>query len=120
MQKVGQQGADPLWTIFERKVNVNLRLIRLTIWSRVVLLSLGVLALFVFWPGRLMGEMKRRYPFMTLSLRGAFVAALVTLAANDSGIVAAATLLLPATLVALLLLPEVAAGVGGGERAEAG
>jgi len=122
VQKVGQQGTDPLWSTFERKVSVNLRLIRLTIWSRVVLLSFGVLALFVFYPSRLMGEMKRRYPFMTLSLRGAFVAALATLVVNDSGIVAAATLLLPATLVTLLLLPSVTADVAmtPGERAGEG
>ena len=40
---------------------------------------------------------------------------------NDSGIVAAATLLLPATLVALLLLPGVAAGLArGGEEPQEG
>ena len=113
VQKVGQAGTDPLWNTFERKVSVNMRLIRLTIWSRVVMLSFGVLALFVFYPSKLMSEVRRRNPFLSLSLRAAFVAALTTLVVNDSGIVAAATLLLPATLVTLLLLPPVTSDLAG-------
>ncbi len=42
VQTVNESGTDPLWALFGRKAAINLRLIRLTVWSRVVFVAAGL------------------------------------------------------------------------------
>src|SRR5690606_17798862 len=52
MQQAASAGADPLWELFGRKLAMNWRLIRLTVWSRVVFLAFALLAAAAFVPNR--------------------------------------------------------------------
>lgn len=103
VQAVGESGADPLWEIFGRKVAVNLRLIRLTIWSRVVLLSAALLGALLLWPNRLTQALTKQHPWVLQLTKASMIAATTTLAVNDSGVVAASTLLLLPVLTVLSL-----------------
>ena len=83
-----------------RKLALNGRLVRHSLYSRVAVAAMLVVAA-ALWrgAGRLFDGMGRR-PALRVALEAGAVGALVALAANDSGITSAATALLgPATLV---------------------
>lgn len=105
VRMVGAEGGDPLWRLFERKLEMNARLIRLTVWSRAFFVSLLAALLFTFIRPRTVRRLLHAYPYMGRALRGSLAGALVALAVNDSGIVAAATLMIPviSTLLYLVL-----------------
>lgn len=92
---IEKQGADPLWTLVERKISMNMRLIRLTVWSRAFFVSLLSALVFVFYPPRLVRDMLSKTPYIGLCIRGSLVGAVAILLANDSGIVASATFMIP-------------------------
>lgn len=108
VQTVNESGTDPLWALFGRKAAINLRLIRLTVWSRVVFVALGFLVAAVFTPNWFHRKLAARYPGLVAMTKTCAVASLVALVANDSGVVAAATLLLWPVLTVLSVSPEVA------------
>lgn len=86
------------WTgiaeIAMRKFATNLRLIRYTIWSRALLCGLGLLAVLLRYPvGRISG-FRRDYPKLYLCLLAMIAGSFVALICNDSGIVAAATMMI--------------------------
>jgi len=105
MKSTQDLGADPLWSMFGRKLAVNWRLIRLTVWSRVVFVALALLAVTAFVPNRLGGELERRFPGLIEMTKAAVAASLVALVVNDSGVVAASTLLLWPVLTVLSVAP---------------
>lgn len=109
VQQVAGEGADPLWTLFERKLAVNVRLIRLTIWSRAFFISLLAAALLMVYPPRLIRRFFATYPYLGLAVKGSMIAALTALVVNDSGIVAAATLMIPVISILLDLVLRLAA-----------
>lgn len=87
-------GLQEAYHIVERKVAMNVKLLRHTIWSRLFLASLGGLALLFYRPIGRMQAFKRHYPYLFSGLVGIVMASLVTLVFNDSGVVAAATLMI--------------------------
>lgn len=78
-------------TIIMRKLQVNIKLIRYTIWSRVFIVILLVLATFIYFPVGAMKELFARRPIILKGFVAIVTAALVALIINDSGIVAAST-----------------------------
>ncbi len=78
-------------TIITRKLQVNIKLIRYTIWSRVFIVILLVLATFIYFPVGAMKDLFTRRPIILKGFVGIVTAALVALIVNDSGIVAAST-----------------------------
>ena len=108
VQSVSDTGTDPLWTLFGRKVAVNLRLIRLTVWSRVVFVAFAFLVASVFTPNWFYRGLSSRFPGLVEMTKAAVIGSLVALVANDSGVVAASTLLLWPVLTVLWVSPEVA------------
>lgn len=112
MQSAADSGTDPLWSMFGRKLAVNWRLIRLTVWSRVLFVAFALLAVAVFLPNRFGAELARRLPSLSQMTKTAVTASLVALAVNDSGVVAASTLLLWPVLTLLAAGPGVFASGG--------
>lgn len=94
VERMGDDGTDPLWTLFERKLSVNLKLIRLTVWSRVALSSFALLGVTLFHPNWLASALHRERPWLFRMARTAVLCALAALIFNDSGVVAASTLAL--------------------------
>lgn len=86
---------DWLWLkdIVSRKLAVNLRLLRWTIWTRVLLAMMVYLFLLVKKPGPGLRLFFQEYPFLKAGIYGTLAGSAVTIFVNDSGVVAAATLL---------------------------
>jgi len=97
-------GWTGLWEIILRKVNMNLKLIRYTIWSRVFLVMLGALGVAFYRPVGLMHKVRRMYPAVFQGLLGILIGSGVALAVNDSGIVAAATMMIFGTAPLIYLI----------------
>jgi hypothetical protein len=89
--------ADPkeFLLVVERKLAMNWRLIRWSLWSK-AFAALFAAALWIFFSQR--RQLAQRFGRFWPQVRGALAAALAALALNDSGIVAAATTLLFMTL----------------------
>ncbi len=116
-------GDQPLREILEtarRKMELNLRLLGWTVWTR-VFLGTGALFAWLLWtrPGPLQAVLNRR-PGLEASLLGALVGSLAALILNDSGVVAAATwLIFPAFGLLIIVVEEGAnsdGDTGGRER----
>lgn len=96
-------GPAALVDIVRRKASMNLKLIRYTVWTRALLAFLGAVAVLWVRPVGLARRLMRAHPGFTSSLAACLVAAAVAILANDSGIVAAALLVLYPSLVLLYL-----------------
>lgn len=84
-------GAGEIINIIHRKLSMNIKLIRHTIWSRIFLASLFALAILFYRPVGVMQSLNSRYPELYRGFIGVVTASLLALAFNDSGVVAAAT-----------------------------
>jgi hypothetical protein len=87
-----------------RKLNTNIKLLRYTIWSQVLLVSLGVIGLLMFRPPAIFKTLTQENPYISAGIKAALISSLVTLLVNDSGVVSAATLLVPVTPTFLYLV----------------
>jgi hypothetical protein len=92
------------FTIITRKLGMNVKLIKYTIWSRVFLVMLVVLALLVYRPVGALCRLRQERPMIIKGFAGIISAALVGLIINDSGIVAAATTSIYIVVPLLLLV----------------
>lgn len=89
---VADQGPSALLGVFQRKLAMNYKLIiGVTVWARVFLGAIIVLAILFYRPVGVMAKIRQKYPILFRGLSGAMVAVLLVLLVNDSGIVAAAT-----------------------------
>ena len=77
--------------IIQRKWAMNMKLLRYTVWSRVLLASLVVLALLFYRPRGIMEKIRTNNPYLFKGFIGVVTGAIVAFAFNDSGVVAAAT-----------------------------
>lgn len=91
---VAAEGIGALNEVALRKLSTNLRLIRYTIWTRVLLASIVVLAALSYRPSDLLKKIFSDHPYMYRGLISGLVGTFFVLIANDSGIVAAATLII--------------------------
>ena len=91
---VRQEGWHAIVSVVARKLDMNLMLIRMSLWSDVALAALALLGVAVaVRPARLVGALQERFwlaPAVVSSAAGAAAA----FALNDSGVVAAAMVLL--------------------------
>lgn len=88
---IAANGWNEAWQIIYRKLAMNLRLIRYTIWSRVFLAALITLAFLLLYPKGIMAKLAKEHTSLVNGCTGGVLAAFAALVFNDSGIVAAAT-----------------------------
>ncbi|NMB01171.1 MAG: hypothetical protein GX971_06580 [Firmicutes bacterium] len=86
-----REGFAALLLVIERKLAMNLRLMRFSIWSRALLVTLGVMAASLIWPSKFIFWLKEHHPFMAKGIAGVVIGSIFALIFNDSGVVAAAT-----------------------------
>jgi hypothetical protein len=104
---IQSRGLVAFQEIISRKLSMNYRLIKYTIWTRVYLGSLLALGILFYRPVDILGRVLRRYPVVAAGLEGSLVAALAALVFNDSGIVAASTaIIFPAATLFYLVMKE--------------
>ncbi len=77
--------------IIGRKIEMNIKLIKYTIWSRVLLASIGIMGVLFYRPTGVMESIKRKFPYVFIGLIGVTVGSGTALIFNDSGVVSAAT-----------------------------
>jgi len=94
--------------IISRKLTMNIRLIRYTIWSRVFLISVTAVTLLFFRPAGVFAIIRKKLPFFSSGYYAILAAALAALIFNDSGIVAAATMMIygAAPMIFLVLMEK--------------
>jgi hypothetical protein len=91
---IRKEGARSALDIIKRKAATNFKLIQWTIWSKVFIVSLLIFA-FVF--SKPIGVFKRitaKYPSITSGIYAIVTGSVVALVFNDSGVVAAATMII--------------------------
>lgn len=93
-QSVLDSGPKILLNVVYRKVAMNVKLIRWTIWSRVFLALLAALAVLSFRPVGIFRYISRQYPYFHRGLLAVIVGSGAALVFNDSGIVAAAMMMI--------------------------
>jgi len=86
-----QNGIGELFKIFERKISMNIKLFRYTIWTRVLLTCIFVVAVLFYRPLGILKDVVSRHRNLSKGLIGGTVGSIAALLANDSGVVAAAT-----------------------------
>jgi hypothetical protein len=84
-------GPEEIGKIITRKWEMNIKLVRYTIWSRIFLASLGALALLFYFPVGVMQSIKDNYPDLYKGFIGVVTGSILAFLFNDSGVVAAAT-----------------------------
>jgi len=90
-QLILQNGPGEMLTIITRKLSMNIKLIKYTIWSRVFLASLASLVILFYRPVGVMQRIFSRYTDMYIGFIGVTTASIMAFIFNDSGVVAAAT-----------------------------
>jgi hypothetical protein len=76
-----------------RKMSMNLKLLRWTIWTRVLLAMIIYLIILVRKPLPKLKDFFEANPYLRAGIYGALAGCLITMFVNDSGVVAAATML---------------------------
>ncbi|HAU32609.1 MAG TPA: hypothetical protein DCW46_10240 [Desulfotomaculum sp.] len=100
-------GWQEIKNIIVRKTEMNLKLIRYTIWTRIFIASLGSLALLFYRPVGVMATIRKKHPDLYKGFVGVVTASIVALIFNDAGIVAAATtMIFGAPPIVYLVLQE--------------
>ncbi|WP_408954796.1 hypothetical protein [Natroniella sp. ANB-PHB2] len=87
-------GPRNLLLIMYRKLSMNFKLLGWTIWSKVLLSFILILILLFKKPQGMLKEILERYPNLSAGFSGLLIGSIITMLINDSGVVAAATLLL--------------------------
>ncbi|OAT85483.1 hypothetical protein [Desulfotomaculum copahuensis] len=86
-----QGGWPVILDIIRRKSEMNIRLVRYTIWSRILLASIGSLAILFYRPVGVMAAIRNKYPDLYKGFIGVTLGSILAFIFNDSGVVAAAT-----------------------------
>ena len=103
MARLVEEGPGYAWEVYSGKMSMNLRLIRYTIWSRVLITSLVALAIALRVPRGVFAKLAARQPSLMTGIKGATLGSLFALVVNDSGVVAAATTMIFASTTILAL-----------------
>jgi drug/metabolite transporter (DMT)-like permease len=97
---------DLIIGIIVRKLQMNLNLIRVSAWGKVLLTGIFVLSVLLFKPKGVFSAWQETRPVWMGGFTAIIIGAIVALALNDSGIVAAGTMIVYAAAPILLLVSE--------------
>lgn len=101
-----RDGVSALGLIIQRKLAMNVRLLRYSIWSRALLVTLGVMAASFIWPSKFIFWLTENHPSAAKGIGGVVISSFAAFLFNDSGVVAAATCLTFGATPLLLLAME--------------
>ncbi|MEC9489237.1 MAG: hypothetical protein UMV23_07140 [Halanaerobium sp.] len=97
-------GPAYLWEVIRRKVAMNIKLLRWTIWTRVLLAFMLTLLILLKKPIGVLKRLQAERPFFMSALKSVLLGSLITMLVNDSGVVAAATMLFPGIFILVNLV----------------
>ncbi|MBM7624655.1 hypothetical protein [Sporohalobacter salinus] len=87
-------GFSVIAKIASRKLKMNLKLLRWTIWTKVIIAFIIILAIMFRYPVGVVKNIIDDYSYLRYGFGGVICGSIVTMLVNDSGVVATATLLL--------------------------
>jgi hypothetical protein len=88
---IKDNGIAVLYSTLARKAAMNLKLIKYTIWTKVLLCIIVIITIMFFKPVRLLHSIFKKYAYFTAAWLGISAGSITGLLVNDSGIVMAAT-----------------------------
>ncbi|MFW5998186.1 MAG: hypothetical protein ACOC4G_07500 [Bacillota bacterium] len=106
IEKLFSGNQNIIINIILRKVRINLRLLKWTIWTKVLLGFILYLFIIFLYPKRKLKKFLAYYPEFAASIYGGLAGSFITMLVNDSGVVAAATILFFPVLCFLYLYQE--------------
>ncbi|WP_048600888.1 hypothetical protein [Rubeoparvulum massiliense] len=107
LEKILAGDSAYLWEIIQRKWQMNWRLIQISMWSKLFIVSLFILLFFsIYQQTKWWHSLHEQSPVGGRGITSVLVASIVALIFNDSGIVAAAIMLLYAVVPLLIMKLE--------------
>ena len=106
VQLVAGDGLGVLLLIIKRKLEMNFKLLRYSIWSRALIVALVGMGASFIWPSKFIFWLRKTYPLIAKGIGGVVIGSIAALVFNDSGVVAAATCLSFGSSTLLLLALE--------------
>ena len=100
---VRSDGLVELWNIAQRKLDMNFRLVRYSLWGRVMFLFIFLVVFLYYYPVGLSEKIFHEKPGFKAAIGGIIAGTVTAFLFNDSGVVAAATIMLYGGLPFLLL-----------------
>ena len=108
VKQIIQTGPQAIFNTFGRKISMNLKLAKSSVWVNILLVGIAVIGIFIFRPSRHMKNISNKYPMIFKGFIASMVGCLITLLVNDSGIVAAATasiyILIPILIISINMI----------------
>lgn len=90
-------GISEVIDIYVRKMQMNLKLIKYSVWTKALLSSIVTFGVMLYRPYGVFKTLQTSFPGLMAGVKGASAAAFAALISNDSGVVAAAMSLVPAS-----------------------
>ncbi|HHU75935.1 MAG TPA: hypothetical protein GXZ24_03445 [Firmicutes bacterium] len=106
LELVQKNGLGELLNIAVRKLEMNYKLVRFSLWTRALLALIALIAILYYYPVGLIKKIYAKEPGFRVAMGGIIAASVTALLANDSGVVAAATAMLYGGLPLLILALE--------------
>lgn len=91
LNRIYDEGMSVVYSIIIRKISMNLKLFRATIWSKVLVTTMMFLTVLFYRPFGIAKKVFNKYTNLAKGLLGILIACIVGFLVNDSGVVAAAT-----------------------------
>ncbi len=104
VELIRENGIQELYNIAYRKLSMNIRLFKNTIWTRVFLSSLLSMVILFYRPAGIFKDVREKYPYLSYGFISGLVGSIAAFAVNDSGIVAAATSMIYVGLSFILII----------------
>ena len=103
-----QEGPAAIFNTFGRKIQMNLKLAKSSVWVNILIVSIIIIGALIFKPSGYFKKIHDKYPMIFKGFMASFVGCIVTLLVNDSGIVAASTaaiyILIPIIIIGINMI----------------
>ncbi|WP_455542846.1 hypothetical protein [Intestinibacter sp.] len=103
-----QEGPGAIINTFGRKIQMNIKLAKSSVWVNILIVSIVIIGAFIFKPSGHFKKINDKYPIIFKGFMASFVGCIVTLLVNDSGIVAASTaaiyILIPVIIISINMI----------------
>ncbi|MFR3135685.1 hypothetical protein [Intestinibacter bartlettii] len=103
-----QEGTAAIFNTFGRKIQMNLKLAKSSVWVNILIVSIIIIGALIFKPSGYFKKIHDKYPMIFKGFMASFVGCIVTLLVNDSGIVAASTaaiyILIPIIIIGINMI----------------
>ncbi len=106
VELLGRDGLIAIALIIKRKVSMNLKLLRYSMWSNALIVAMVGMGASFIWPSKYIQWLRKNHPLISKAILGVVFGSTAAFIFNDSGVVAAATCLTFASSTLLLLALE--------------